>query len=25
VTGTNRKWLTEVNPNCQRARSTFVI
>jgi len=25
VTGTNRKWLTEVNPNCQRARSTFVV
>jgi hypothetical protein len=24
VTGTNRKWLTDVNANCHRARSTFI-
>ena len=25
VMGTNRKWLIDVNANCHRARSTFVI
>jgi len=25
VTGTKKKWLIEVNANCTRARSTFIV